>query len=137
MCNIHCGFFIFFLRTRQPTRSTRTDTLLPYTTRFRSPDQATHTYHPIIPNAQPKASCIEGLPAAPPSIICIRVTQIKQRTPTTRSSRVRSRRLRVSRDPSAREAGYQEAFKLIPRSNLTIHANNCQKNDKQRQRKEK
>src|SRR3546814_16709952 len=28
--------FFFFLRRRRPPRSTRTDTLLPYTTRFRS-----------------------------------------------------------------------------------------------------
>src|SRR3546814_14616781 len=30
--------FIFFLRLRRPPRSTRTDTLFPYTTLFRSPD---------------------------------------------------------------------------------------------------
>src|SRR3546814_2430174 len=29
-------FFIFFLMIRRPPRSTRTDTLFPYTTRFRS-----------------------------------------------------------------------------------------------------
>src|SRR3546814_10068456 len=34
-------FVIFFLRIRRPPRSTRTDTLFPYTTLFRSPpDQA-------------------------------------------------------------------------------------------------
>src|SRR3546814_11274822 len=31
--------FIFFLMIRRPPRSTRTDTLFPYTTLFRSPDQ--------------------------------------------------------------------------------------------------
>src|SRR3546814_8025025 len=30
-------FFFFFLRIRRPPRSTRTDTLCPYTTLFRSP----------------------------------------------------------------------------------------------------
>src|SRR3546814_18970187 len=30
--------FVFFLMIRQPPRSTRTDTLFPYTTLFRSPD---------------------------------------------------------------------------------------------------
>src|SRR3546814_11298910 len=30
-------FFIFFLMIRRPPRSTRTDTLFPYTTLFRSP----------------------------------------------------------------------------------------------------
>src|SRR3546814_11510084 len=30
-------FFVYFLMTRRPPRSTRTDTLLPYTTLFRSP----------------------------------------------------------------------------------------------------
>src|SRR3546814_9501938 len=31
------GFFFFFLMIRRPPRSTRTDTLFPYTTLFRSP----------------------------------------------------------------------------------------------------
>src|SRR3546814_14520096 len=31
-----CYFFIFFLMIRRPPRSTRTDTLFPYTTLFRS-----------------------------------------------------------------------------------------------------
>src|SRR3546814_14453378 len=31
-----CFFFIFFLMIRRPPRSTRTDTLFPYTTLFRS-----------------------------------------------------------------------------------------------------
>src|SRR3546814_12305329 len=33
-------FFFFFLIIRRPPRSTRTDTLFPYTTRFRSSTQA-------------------------------------------------------------------------------------------------
>src|SRR3546814_6233671 len=32
-----CYFFCFFLMIRRPPRSTRTDTLFPYTTLFRSP----------------------------------------------------------------------------------------------------
>src|SRR3546814_8370057 len=32
-----CGVHLFFLMIRRPPRSTRTDTLFPYTTRFRSP----------------------------------------------------------------------------------------------------
>src|SRR3546814_18020190 len=35
-------FFFFFLMIRRPPRSTRTDTLFPYTTLFRSGDQALH-----------------------------------------------------------------------------------------------
>src|SRR3546814_19042236 len=31
-----CGFFLFVLMIRRPPRSTRTDTLFPYTTLFRS-----------------------------------------------------------------------------------------------------
>src|SRR3546814_3559810 len=34
-------FSVFFLMIRRPPRSTRTDTLFPYTTLFRSEDQAT------------------------------------------------------------------------------------------------
>src|SRR3546814_8617389 len=34
-------YFFFFLMIRRPPRSSRTDTLFPYTTLFRSPDRAT------------------------------------------------------------------------------------------------
>src|SRR3546814_18418259 len=34
-----CDYFFFFLMLRRPPRSTRTDTLFPYTTLFRSPEQ--------------------------------------------------------------------------------------------------
>src|SRR3546814_13340319 len=35
-CCVTCCFFLFFLMIRRPPRSTRTDTLFPYTTLFRS-----------------------------------------------------------------------------------------------------
>src|SRR3546814_16866807 len=35
-CIFVCCFWFFFLRIRRPPRSTRTDTLFPYTTLFRS-----------------------------------------------------------------------------------------------------
>src|SRR3546814_13617904 len=36
ICRSLSHFFVFFLRIRRPPRSTRTDTLFPYTTLFRS-----------------------------------------------------------------------------------------------------
>src|SRR3546814_12903235 len=36
VCLLHSLFFFFFLMIRRPPRSTRTDTLFPYTTLFRS-----------------------------------------------------------------------------------------------------
>src|SRR3546814_15276759 len=36
-CYLFCCLFVFFLMIRRPPRSTRTDTLFPYTTLFRSP----------------------------------------------------------------------------------------------------
>src|SRR3546814_13981465 len=36
MCLMLCATFFFFLMIRRPPRSTRTDTLFPYTTLFRS-----------------------------------------------------------------------------------------------------
>src|SRR3546814_4149715 len=39
------SFVFFFLRIRRPPRSTRTDTLFPYTTLFRSFKQALHFQH--------------------------------------------------------------------------------------------
>src|SRR3546814_8784292 len=38
MINYCCVFLLFFLMIRRPPRSTRTDTLFPYTTLFRSVD---------------------------------------------------------------------------------------------------
>src|SRR3546814_16036595 len=39
----------FFLMIRRPPRSTRTDTLFPYTTLFRSPGMAFGLFVPIVP----------------------------------------------------------------------------------------
>src|SRR3546814_16784771 len=36
------SYFVFFLKIRQPPISTRTDTLFPYTTLFRSPRRLTY-----------------------------------------------------------------------------------------------
>src|SRR3546814_10986697 len=41
ICYVSCVSFFFFLMIRRPPRSTRTDTLFPYTTLFRSCFQAT------------------------------------------------------------------------------------------------
>src|SRR3546814_9300621 len=42
MIQIVILFVFFFLMIRRPPRSTRTDTLFPYTTLFRSPSRARH-----------------------------------------------------------------------------------------------
>src|SRR3546814_11666369 len=42
---LFCSFFFFFLMIRRPPRSTRTDTLFPYTTLFRSPDIVQRLFH--------------------------------------------------------------------------------------------
>src|SRR3546814_2189169 len=45
-----CSLVFFFLMIRRPPRSTRTDTLFPYTTLFRSADR--HMYHPYFRGKQ-------------------------------------------------------------------------------------
>src|SRR3546814_1632145 len=40
MCTMISSFLLFFVMIRRPPRSTRTDTLFPYTTLFRSHDRA-------------------------------------------------------------------------------------------------
>src|SRR3546814_2104462 len=40
-------FFVLFLTIRRPPRSTRTDTLVPYTTLFRS-NASLHTWEPLV-----------------------------------------------------------------------------------------
>src|SRR3546814_12805246 len=42
----HFVFFFFFLMIRRPPRSTRTDTLFPYTTLFRSPPERANGVYP-------------------------------------------------------------------------------------------
>src|SRR3546814_12192470 len=51
------SFFIFFLMIRRPPRSTRTDTLFPYTTLFRSPGTA------AAPDAAVDATTVDEAPA--------------------------------------------------------------------------
>src|SRR3546814_8980769 len=52
---------IFFLMVRRPPRSTRTDTLFPYTTLFRS-----HPALPAVGDAGDGAHCLCGRPASRP-----------------------------------------------------------------------
>src|SRR6056297_3797207 len=46
MSSCKFGFFFFFLMIRRPPRSTRTDTLFPYTTLFRSA-RLSHGHRPV------------------------------------------------------------------------------------------
>src|SRR3546814_19862382 len=60
---ISCLFFVFFfLMIRRPPRSTRTDTLFPYTTLFRSShrgvDQSRRSAHAVY--YQALGTCVEG-----------------------------------------------------------------------------
>src|SRR3546814_3008018 len=52
-----CMFFFFFLMRRRPPRSTRTDTLFPYTTLFRSKYAHADSVHPAatVPDCRPVA----------------------------------------------------------------------------------
>src|SRR3546814_10786100 len=53
MLSCSCFTFIFFLMIRRPPRSTRTDTLFPYTTLFRSSgDELNQPYERALPHLQ-------------------------------------------------------------------------------------
>src|SRR3546814_8650052 len=56
----YCVYFFFFLMIRRPPRSTRTDTLFPYTTLFRSPPIAT------LPTPSTAVKVMVPLVTAPP-----------------------------------------------------------------------
>src|SRR3546814_15025697 len=47
-----CCVFFLFLMIRRPPRSTRTDTLFPYTTLFRSQDQRVGSSDPDLPKCR-------------------------------------------------------------------------------------
>src|SRR3546814_9967553 len=51
-------FFVFFLMIRRPPRSTRTDTLFPYTTLFRSPDPRSGAPPPVRRRSVRRSSAI-------------------------------------------------------------------------------
>src|SRR3546814_11596458 len=66
-------FCFFFLMIRRPPRSTRTDTLFPYTTLFRSrfPDQPTGTQQRITNDkAEPRQQAEGCQPIPPAASIC-------------------------------------------------------------------
>src|SRR3546814_9603911 len=51
VCTLMVFMFFFFLMIRRPPRSTRTDTLFPYTTLFRSGDEARCPLHCMVEQA--------------------------------------------------------------------------------------
>src|SRR3546814_16059369 len=56
---------LFCLKIRRPPRSTRTDTLFPYTTLFRSENQGTHRRIPGGAGAHEKAEGADPVPRRP------------------------------------------------------------------------
>src|SRR3546814_4801596 len=54
--------FFFFLMIRRPPRSTRTDTLFPYTTLFRSPSRATGQATRSSRSSSPRRRCRTSTP---------------------------------------------------------------------------
>src|SRR3546814_1672560 len=58
----HVSSFFFFLMIRRPPRSTRTDTLFPYTTLFRSmgPGSGRHGEHPTPARVRPPHRMAQG-----------------------------------------------------------------------------
>src|SRR3546814_3032105 len=62
MCSLYGVCYVVFLRRRRPPRSTRTDTLFPYTTLFRSGLLAEHAVQGGAPIGEPPPEpCLGGL----------------------------------------------------------------------------
>src|SRR3546814_4038032 len=61
---MHIAVAFFFLIIRRPPRSTRTDTLFPYTTLFRSPDRSDGL------NRQPQLVVVLGFSYKSTALIC-------------------------------------------------------------------
>src|SRR3546814_4141630 len=79
-------FFVFFLMIRRPPRSTRTDTLFPYTTLFRSPDRPDQVDRARGCDARTAADRGRGL--GQPGQSGIGVPVMRQAGPPDRRSRV-------------------------------------------------
>src|SRR3546814_17415345 len=82
-------FYIFFLIIRRPPRSTRTDTLLPYTTLFRS-----HQNDLLIP---PDVLCMADIGAKIDQHILENARGIVARIATARAQHVRAQSRRFAR----------------------------------------
>src|SRR3546814_12268674 len=61
-CSVYYLLFFFFLMIRRPPRSTRTDTLFPYTTLFRSPGAATAVIVTTLPGVVTNRHRVEVTP---------------------------------------------------------------------------
>src|SRR3546814_1935319 len=59
--------WLFFLMTRRPPRSTRTDTLFPYTTLFRSGERAAWPGYDYLMQAEAGYLSVTGEPGGPPA----------------------------------------------------------------------
>src|SRR3546814_14097939 len=57
--------FFFFLMIRRPPRSTRTDTLFPYTTLFRSPSQSMSDFSTLESHPCDRYAHLARLPSSP------------------------------------------------------------------------
>src|SRR3546814_21163166 len=66
-----CFIFFFFLMIRRPPRSTRTDTLFPYTTLFRSTLNFAVSYLDSKYLNFPGAACTPDQMAAPGQTVCV------------------------------------------------------------------
>src|SRR3546814_3060122 len=69
VCRVVCQFVFFFLMIRRPPRSTRTDTLFPYTTLFRSGRQSQSRGIDFAPNRNADATRGRSFKPQPPSRI--------------------------------------------------------------------
>src|SRR3546814_3264273 len=68
MCHIVIMYFLVFVIIRRPTRSTRTDTRCPYTTRFRSGCMRLgYMSYNSAPNRSNRAGCLDLLKQLCPS----------------------------------------------------------------------
>src|SRR6056297_3714157 len=89
MCRVFFPLFFFFLMIRRPPRSTRTDTLFPYTTLFRSrPDEdlghgRAAPRHPRRPRSEEHTSELQSLRRISYAVFCLK----KKKTNITQPSK--------------------------------------------------
>src|SRR3546814_7759901 len=92
-----CVFFFFFLMIRRPPRSTRTDTLFPYTTLFRSIGQRRHVRKQVVllknntnltTRSEEHTSELQSLMRISYAVFCLKKKNNKTTRPTQKTHKI-------------------------------------------------
>src|SRR3546814_3689658 len=116
-------YFVFFLMIRRPPRSTRTDTLFPYTTLFRSKNddwtvatrKEDHPHRVAVPSMWPNASITDA------GVSGLRASALRRwRTNPSREARSAARRVQPGRRVGGRSEEHTSELQSLTRISYAV-----------------